>query len=88
VELAPTLLPARLDLRDRGVGEGGGDALRRRAEGGELDRGGVLALLETLRRQGDEPCPQLLRRLARDGDRRADQRKACFSFARKPSSRW
>jgi hypothetical protein len=57
VELAPTLLPARLDLGDARIGKGDGDPLGRGAERRQLDRVRVLALLEALRRQLDEPRP-------------------------------
>jgi hypothetical protein len=75
VELAPAILPARLDLGHVRIREGGRDALPGSAERGELDRSRQLALLETVRCELDEPRPQLLGAVGGDGDRGADQWK-------------
>jgi hypothetical protein len=85
VELAPAVLPARLDLLDRGTREPWRDALRVRSQ---LDRVAELPLLEP-RREQLEPASALdLRPLVRDdrGDPEQPQRKALLSFSKKPSS--
>jgi hypothetical protein len=86
MELAPAILPPRLDLVDARLREGGTDALGRLAVGGELDRVCVFCVLEALRCELEEARPQCLGRLARRRDRGADQRNALRSLSKKPSS--
>ena len=87
VELAPAILPARLDLVPTRVREAPRARARRGvAVGGELELAGTLDLLEALRRELEEPRTQLLGRSSGRADRGADQRNALFSFSKKPSS--
>jgi hypothetical protein len=86
VELAPALFPAALDLDGLGVRERGEDALGGLAVGCELDQAGRFGFLEALRRQLDEAGAELLGLVCLDGDGRADQWNALFSFSKKPGS--
>ena len=84
MELAPAVLPAVGDLRDRRVRELGEDSLGGRAVGCELDSAACGCLLEPLRRQLDEASAELLGGVRERGDGDPDQRNAFFSFSKKP----
>jgi hypothetical protein len=82
VELAPPLLPARLDVLDTSI-------CRRLVVGvrGQLQLSVAVALLEASRESLEPPGSCLLRALERDADRDALQRNALFSLSKK-RSRW
>jgi hypothetical protein len=90
VELAPALLPARLDLRTRNRSEPLPHPRLARLVGvrGELDVPGPLALLEPLGEELDEDGSRGLRFGSGHDDGDAPQqvqRKTLFSFSKKPS---
>jgi hypothetical protein len=89
VELAPTILPSRLDRFRGDVAERGPKSLLARRVGVRDER--PLLLFEALRVQLEQPGSRRLKGIGRDGD--ADpaeldpaQRKALFSLSKKPSS--
>jgi hypothetical protein len=80
VELAPALLPARLDVRDLRAGRRLTFGVRR-----ELELAALLALLEALGIPLDPLGSRLVRARERDTDGDASQRNAFFSLSKKPS---
>jgi hypothetical protein len=83
VELPPALLPTRRDIGDVRLPEIGGNVVH---IGGELDRAGDLALLESGGKALEPRRARFLRALERDADRDPLQRNALFSFWKNPSS--
>jgi hypothetical protein len=84
MELAPAVLPAVCNLRDRRVRELGEDSLAGRSVGCKLDSSACGCLFEPLRRQLDEASAELFGGLGERGDGDPDQRNAFFSFSKKP----
>ena len=92
VELAPAVLPARLDVGDVRVrkrlsdrGFPGGVDVRRK-----LDVAAVVDLLEAVRRKVEKACDRVLALRPRNAQRDPDepaQRNALLSRSKKPSSR-
>src|SRR5262249_28950532 len=80
VELAPSLLPAGLDVGDLRPARRLPVGIRR-----ELELAAVLALLEAVRVPLEPLGARPLRARERDADRHALQRNALFSLSKKPS---
>jgi hypothetical protein len=91
VELAPAILPPRLDHRCLDAAEGAAEealSLRVRV-GGKLDLAADLAFLESLRSEREELRAGDLRLSSKDADRDAEQplyRRALFRRLKNPSS--
>ena len=85
-ELSTALLPAVGNFGDERFGEGCEHAPGRLSVRGELDGGGALVLLESLRRELDEPGAELFRLGGGRRDGGPDQRNALLSLSKKPWS--